>query len=45
VAFGLVRYDSSSDGAPFTKSYGTLEASIKIWGEKDENGKNKPTYF
>lgn len=27
------------------ESIGKLTASVKIWGERDENGNVKPTYF
>lgn len=45
VAFGLTAYDSSSDPTPFDDSFGKLLAYTKIWGEKDEEGNIKPTYF
>lgn len=45
VAFGLTAYDSSSDPAPFDATYGHLKAYQKIWGEVDESGNIKSTYF
>ena len=45
VAFGITAYDKNSDQRPFTDKFGTLKAYTKIWGEKDENGEFKPTYF
>ena len=45
VAFGLTAYDSSSDPAPFDDTYGKLRAYTKIWGETDDDGNLKPTYF
>lgn len=45
IAFGLTAYDSSSDKRPFDDSFGKIGAYIKVWGEKDENGDFKPTYF
>ena len=43
VAFGLASFDAESDQRPFDESFGSISAAIKIWGEKDSNGKNKPT--
>jgi len=41
-----VAYESSSDlPATIEKSYGEITASQKIWGEKDDAGNIKPTYF
>lgn len=45
VAFGLTAYDSSSDPAPFDKTFGSLDAYQKVWGEKNEDGTIKPTYM
>lgn len=45
VAFGITAYDSSSDQAPFDDSFGSLGAFEKIWGEADEDGNIKDTYF
>ena len=45
VAFALVAYDSSSDARPFDETFGSFGAYLKIWGETDENGDIKPTYF
>ena len=45
VAFGITAFDNSSDEAPFDETYGTLGAYQKIWGEDDENGNVKDTYF
>ncbi len=41
----MTAYDSSSDPEPFDETYGKLGAYLKIWGEKDEEGNSKPTYF
>lgn len=45
IAFNLVAYDSSSDQTPFADDFGTVDAYLKIWGEKDEQGNYVPTYF
>lgn len=45
VAFAVTAYDSSSDPRKFDDSFGTVGAYLKIWGEKDEEGNFKPTYF
>ena len=45
VAFGITAYDNQSDKTPFDDSYGTLGAFEKIWGEEDEDGNIKDTYF
>ena len=45
IAFGLTAYDSSSDQTPFDKSFGTLDAYQKVWGEKNEDGSVKDTYL
>ena len=45
MAFGVTPYDSSSDSAEFDESYGTVNAYIKTWGELDQHGEIKPTYF
>ena len=45
IAFGVTAYDSSSDQTPFDDTIGSVAAFLKIWGEKDEDGNSKPTYF
>ena len=45
TAFGITHYDQSSDPTEFDESYGTVNAYIKTWGELDDQGKIKPTYF
>jgi hypothetical protein len=46
LAFGLTAYDGSSDATPFDKTFGTLKAKLKIWGEKKNYGNGViPTYF
>lgn len=35
IAFGLVGYDASSDGAS-GEAYGEIKLYHRIWGEKDE---------
>ena len=43
VAFALTTYDK--DDAPWDDTYGRVVARQKIWGEIDEDGKKKLTYF
>lgn len=45
TAFGVTRYDSSSDARELDETFGNIGAYLKIWGEKDESGNIKPTYF
>ena len=43
MAFALTTYDK--DDAPWDDTYGRVVARQKIWGEIDEDGKKKLTYF
>ena len=45
MAFALTGYDSSTDARELDDSFGTVGAYIKTWGEKNEEGNIKPTYF
>ena len=46
MAFAVTAYnDDEENGTLVDESYGRLKASQKVWGERDENDKLKPTYF
>ena len=44
IAFGITAYDDK-DSEPFDESFGTINAYLKVWGEKDAQGNIKPLYF
>ena len=41
----MTGYDSKTDNRPFSDGFGELKATLKIWGEVDDSGNIKDTYF